>query len=49
MKIPEDWIVDKKTLEEKIISYTLPLIEGNVEQTYQNGMPVFVELGEFIK
>lgn len=49
MKIPEAWLADKKTLEEKITSYTLPLIEGNVEQTYQNGMPVFVELGEFIK
>ena len=49
MKIPEAWLANKKTLEEKIISYTLPLIEGRVEQEYKNGMPVFVELGEFIK
>ena len=49
MKIPEAWLANKKTLEEKITSYTLPLIEGRVEQEYKNGMPVFVELGEFIK
>ncbi len=49
MKIPEAWLADKKTLEEKITSYTLPLIEGRVEQECKNGMPVFVELGDFIK
>ena len=49
MKIPEAWLANKKTLEEKITSYTLPLIEGRVEQEYKNGMPVFVELGDFIK
>lgn len=49
MKIPEAWLANKKTLEEKITSYTLPLIEGRVEQEYKNGMPVFVELDDFIK
>lgn len=49
MKIPKEWLVDKKTLEAKMTSYTLPLIEGNVEQNYQNGMPVFVSLDDFIK
>lgn len=48
MKIPKDWLVDKKTLEEKITNYTLPLIEGSVEQNYENGMPVFVKLNDFI-
>ena len=48
MKIPKDWLVDKKTLEEKITSYTLPLIKGSIEQSYENGMPVFVKLDDFI-
>ena len=33
MKIPQEWLVDKKTLQEKILSYALPLIEGEVDQT----------------
>ena len=49
MKIPEAWLANKKTLEEKITSYTLPLIEGRVEQEYKNGLPVVVERGDFIK
>ncbi|WP_296140789.1 diphosphate--fructose-6-phosphate 1-phosphotransferase [uncultured Anaerococcus sp.] len=49
MKIPEDWLFDKKTLEEKITAYILPLIEGSIEQNYENGMPVFVKLNDFIK
>lgn len=48
MKIPESWLIDKKTLEEKIAAYTLPLIEGSIEQNYENGMPVFVKLDDFI-
>ena len=48
MKIPKDWLGNKKTLEEKITTYTLPLIEGSVEQSYENGMPVFVKLDDFI-
>lgn len=49
MKVPQDWLADKKTLAEKITAYTLPLIEGSVEQNYENGMPVFVKLSDFIK
>ena len=49
MKIPKDWLFDKKTLEEKITAYILPLIEGSIEQNYENGMPVFVKLNDFIK
>lgn len=49
MKIPQEWLVDKKTLEEKIQAYALPLIEGEVDQTYENGMPVFVKIEDFTR
>ena len=49
MKIPQEWLKDKKTLEEKIKAYTLPLIKGEVKQVYQDGMPVFVRIEDFTK
>ncbi len=49
MKIPETWLKDRKILKEKITTYALPLIQGEVEQRYENGMPVFVELSDFAK
>lgn len=49
MKIPQEWLVDKKTLEEKIQAYALPLIEGEVDQTYEKGMPVFVKIEDFTR
>ncbi len=49
MKIPEAWLKDRKILREKITTYALPLIQGEVEQRYENGMPVFVELSDFAK
>lgn len=49
MKIPKDWLKDENTLREKITAYALPLIQGEVDQTYENGMPVFVELSDFTK
>ena len=49
MKIPESWLKDIKILREKITAYALPLIQGEVEQRYENGMPVFVELLDFTK
>ena len=49
MKIPESWLKDRKILREKITAYALPLIQGEVEQKYENGMPVFVELSDFAK
>ena len=49
MKIPQEWLVDKKTLQEKILAYALPLIEGEVDQTYENGMPVYIKLTDFTK
>ena len=49
MKIPQEWLVDKKTLQEKILAYALPLIEGEVDQTYEKGMPVFVKIEDFTR
>lgn len=49
MKIPESWLKDRNILREKITAYALPLIQGEVEQKYENGMPVFVELSDFAK
>ena len=49
MKIPKAWLKDEKSLREKITAYALPLIQGEVDQTYENGMPVFVELSDFTK
>ena len=46
-KIPTSWIVDKAILKEKMINYALPLIEGEVKQKYENGLPVFVKLDDF--
>lgn len=47
-KIPQAWIKDEKNLEKEIIAYTLPLINGEVKQEYENGLPVFVNLKDFI-
>ena len=49
MKIPQEWLVDKKTLQEKILAYALPLIKGEVEQVYENGIPVFVKIEDFTR
>lgn len=49
MKIPSNWLADKKTLEENITGYALPLIQGEVEQNYENGMPVYINLTDFTK
>ena len=47
-KIPDTWLKDRNILEEKMIAYTLPLVEGEVTQDYINGMPHFVRLEDFI-
>lgn len=47
-KIPQYWLEDKNTLQEKITGYALPLIAGEVDQEYKNGLPVFVSLKDFI-
>lgn len=49
MKIPKDWLCDKKTLEEKIKAYALPLIAGEIEEENEDGMPVFVRIEDFTR
>lgn len=49
MKIPKDWLRDKKTLEEKIKAYALPLIAGEIEEENEDGMPVFVRIEDFTR
>ena len=49
MKIPSSWLKDLKILEEKMIAYALPLIKGEVDQVYEDGLPVFVDLEDFTK
>ena len=49
MKIPQEWLKNKKTLEENIHKYALPLIKGEVPQTFENGMPVFVDIEDFTR
>lgn len=49
MKIPKEWLKDKKTLEEKIQNYLLPLIKGEAPQIFKDGMPVFVDIEDFTR
>lgn len=46
-KIPKEWLKDKASLNKKMITYTLPLIQGEVKQEFKDGMPVFVNLKDF--
>ncbi len=48
-KIPQEWLDDRNLLEEKMIAYTYPLIQGEVSIAYENGLPVFVNLCDFIQ
>lgn len=47
--IPEEWLVTRKKLQEKITEYVSPLIQGEIHQEYENGIIKFVNLDEFIK
>lgn len=49
MKIPQEWLKNKKTLEENMHKYALPLIKGEVAQVFEEGMPVFVEIEDFTR
>ena len=49
MLVPESYLRDMDTLEEAMIKYTLPLIQGEIQADYKDGLPVFVELDEFVK
>ncbi|MSS77841.1 diphosphate--fructose-6-phosphate 1-phosphotransferase [Anaerococcus sp. WCA-380-WT-2B] len=48
-KIPQEWLDDRKILKEKILTYTLPLIKGEIEQEFTDGMFDYVKLEDFIK
>lgn len=47
--IPQSWLKDMETLENEVYKYALPLVEGEIEQVYKNGMVDYLELGDFIK
>ncbi|MDY3007393.1 diphosphate--fructose-6-phosphate 1-phosphotransferase [Anaerococcus porci] len=48
-KIPQEWLDDRKILKEKILTYTLPLIKGEIEQEFTDGIFDYVKLEDFIK
>ena len=46
-EIPEDWIAeDGVSMTAKFIKYCQPLIQGEVEVPYENGVPSFVRLSK---
>ena len=46
-EIPEDWIAeDGVSMTAKFIKYCQPLIQGEVEVPYENGVPAFVRLSK---
>lgn len=47
--IPKDWLKDYYTLDKNIKEYALPLIQGQVNVDYIEGIPYFVKLESFIK
>ena len=48
-KIPQDWLQDRDTLEQKMCTYVLPLLQGEVAQRYENGLLKFIALEDFTK
>lgn len=43
--VPREWINESgNNVNEKFIDYVLPLIQGEVEQTFENGMPKYARL-----
>jgi 6-phosphofructokinase len=47
--IPQDWLESYTVLEDKIIDYALPLIQGEVKESFKNGMISFIGLDDFTK
>ncbi len=44
-RIPADWINDDGvSMNYPFVKYALPLIQGEVEAPFENGLPVFVKL-----
>lgn len=47
--IPKDWLESYDILEDKIIEYAFPLIQGEVEQKFKDGMISYIKLEDFTK
>ena len=46
-EIPEDWISeDRVSMTAKFIKYCQPLIQGEVEVPYENGVPNYIRLSK---
>ncbi|MDU1316084.1 diphosphate--fructose-6-phosphate 1-phosphotransferase [Anaerococcus hydrogenalis] len=48
-RIPQQWLDSREILKEKIIDYTLPLIKGEVEQEFNDGIFDYIKLEDFAK
>ena len=48
-KIPREWLDSREILKEKILDYTLPLIKGEVEQEFNDGIFDYIKLEDFAK
>ena len=42
--VPQEWIVDGKDVSEEVVTYTKPLMEGEVALRHKDGLPVFERL-----
>lgn len=47
--IPQDWLESYTVLEDKIVDYALPLIQGEIRESFTNGMISFIKKGDFTK
>lgn len=46
--IPQSWMKDMETLEQKIYQYALPLVKGEMPQEFENGMIKYITLDDII-
>lgn len=45
-QFPKEWIINGNDISNEFIKYSLPLIQGEIEMTYENGLPVFAKLNK---
>lgn len=48
-QLPNEWLANDDILQEKIVEYALPLIQGEFKHNEENGMHSYVKLEDFIK
>ena len=48
-KIPQEWLESREILKEKITNYTLPLIKGEIDQEFTDGIFDYIKLEDFTK